>query len=157
MNLLLGRQFTWNDESYFLYKKSHMLQFWLCFKGFLDVWQELRGINDTYSREITQSKLILGVHSERKKKVFPSFKSRPLWKRDFGVKCQALFSLKNKNIYHNNSRFWIRKTWVNSVDHRIWHLIRVYTVCHSSRTIIDTSTGSKIDFFSNFRPSMVRN
>ena len=31
--------------------------------------------------------------------------------------------------------------------HRTWHLIRVYTVCHSSSNLLDTSTGSTINFF----------
>ena len=30
-------------------------------------------------------------------------------------------------------------------DLKLWHLIRVYTVFHSSSTILDTSTGSKMD------------
>ena len=34
--------------------------------------------------------------------------------------------------------------------HRMWHLIRFYTVCHLSSTILDISAGSKIDFFFKF-------
>ena len=60
--------------------------------------------------------------------------------------------------YHNNPKYLDRHAWANSVDpnQMLWCLIRVYTDCHSSSTILDTSTGSKIFFSSNFRTSMVR-
>ena len=43
-----------------------------------------------------------------------------------------------------------------NAEDRLWHLIRVYTVCDSSCNIWDTSTGSKIDFFFKFLANEIR-
>ena len=53
------------------------------------------------------------------------------------------FSQKIRKDYHNNSECWDRQAWTNSVDlHQMPQnadLIRVSTVCHSSRYILDMS------------------
>ena len=60
--------------------------------------------------------------------------------------------------YHNNPNYWDRQNCVDNVDpgqmpqnvasdHRMWHLIRVYIVCHSSSNILDILTGSRMNYF----------
>ena len=58
---------------------------------------------------------------------------------------------KKKKKYCNNLKYWDRQACANSeyLDQTLQNvdLIWVYTVCHSPSTILDTSTGSKIDLF----------
>ena len=58
-------------------------------------------------------------------------------------------------MYRNNRKYLETQVLTNSVLRR---LISVYTVCHSSSTIVDTSAGSNIDiiFFQSFRTIMVK-
>ena len=50
--------------------------------------------------------------------------------------------------YCNNPKYLDRQAWANSLC--MWHLVQVYTVCHSSNNILDKLPGSEMDF-SNFR------
>ena len=60
-------------------------------------------------------------------------------------------SVKKYQKYRNNPKYLKRQSFANSVDPDQTPLNaasdRVYTVCHSSSTTLDTSKRSKMDYF----------
>ena len=56
-----------------------------------------------------------------------------------------------KTVYRNIPKQWDKHVWANSVDqircHKMWHLIRVYTVWHSFSNILDALIGSGKNLF----------
>ena len=52
--------------------------------------------------------------------------------------------------YCNNSKYWDRQAWATVYIQirccKMWHLIRVYTVCHLSSSFLTIPRGSQMDF-----------
>ena len=58
---------------------------------------------------------------------------------DYPINCASL---------SNNPKYWDRQAFANGVDtYQMQHLNRVCTVCHTCSNILDTSRGSRMDYF----------
>ena len=60
------------------------------------------------------------------------------------------FNIQNQQ-YRNDPKYWDRQAWANSVDpDQMPQNVasdQVYIFCHSSNTILNTSTDNKIEFY----------